>query len=89
MCTAGIFFKSHIQLPVKTVLRGPENDCKGNWDKKHQRNASVIQAYVLLSQSVRSAGKDFSRFASTIKSDNGAVLFVGIAPLSLSSQIRV
>lgn len=33
--------------------------------------------------SVRSAGKDFSRFASTIKSDNGAVHFVGTVPLFL------
>ena len=36
--------------------------------------------YSLL-QSVRSAGKDFSRFASTIKSSNGAVHFVGTVPL--------
>ena len=28
-------------------------------------------------------GKDFSRFASTIKSDNGAVHFVGTVPLFL------
>ena len=29
------------------VSRGPENDCKGNWDKKYRRNAWIIQAYVL------------------------------------------
>ena len=51
------------------VSRGPENDCKGNWDKKYRRNAWVIQTYVLSSRFVTSAGKDFSRFASTIKSD--------------------
>ena len=65
------------------VSRGPENDCKGNWDKKYRRNAWVIQAYVLPLHPVRSAGKDFSRFASTIKSDNGAVHFVGTVPLFL------
>ena len=29
------------------IPRGPENDCKGNWDKKYRRNAWVIQTYVL------------------------------------------
>ena len=49
--------------------------------KKYRRNAWVIQVYVLPLQSIRSAGKDFCRFASTIKSDNGAVHFVGTVPL--------